>query len=92
MHCDLDDGQQFIFSGNDVRMVDFGCAVPHRCPGATPTLHGEIPTGCRELVMLERNYGIHSGDSFPIVNAPVAKLPTGNPLQVLARRFGGIMG
>ncbi|KAJ7045005.1 hypothetical protein C8F04DRAFT_1343396 [Mycena alexandri] len=91
MHCDLDNGRQFVLSGKNVKIVDFSVAVPHRCPGAMPTLHpgmGSAPTGCKELLMLEERYGIYSGESFPIVNAPIRCLAEGNPLQLLARRFG----
>ncbi|KAJ7757513.1 hypothetical protein B0H16DRAFT_1370844, partial [Mycena metata] len=58
MHCDLDNGRQFVLSGRNVKIVDFSVAVPHRCSGATPTLHGTAPTGCKELLMLEERYGI----------------------------------
>ncbi|KAJ7157136.1 hypothetical protein C8R46DRAFT_1040214 [Mycena filopes] len=95
MHCDLENGRQFVLSGKNIKIVDFSCAIAHRCPGATPTLHpgmGSAPTGCQELLMLEESHGIHSGASFPIVNAPLNCLPEGNPLQVLARKFVGMMG
>ncbi|KAJ6541817.1 hypothetical protein B0H19DRAFT_325844 [Mycena capillaripes] len=98
MHCDLEHGHHFIMSGSDVRVVDFSCAVPHRCYGATPTLHPGMggPSGsdnCRELMMLERCYGIFSGESIPRgVNAPIVNpLTDGNPLSVLARRVVGMM-
>jgi hypothetical protein len=96
MHCDLENSQHFVMLGPDIRIVDFSCAVPHRCYGATPVLHagmgGPSSEGCRELEMLERTYGIFSSEPFPIVNTPaVNQLRQGNPLHLLARRFVGMM-
>ncbi|KAF8204434.1 hypothetical protein K438DRAFT_1580256 [Mycena galopus ATCC 62051] len=90
MHCDLENSHHFVLSGADIKVVDFSCAVPHRCYGCTPTLHpgmgGPASQGCRELEMLERTYGIFSSEPFPIT----PPLPEGNPLRLLARRIGMI--
>ncbi|KAJ7110355.1 hypothetical protein C8R43DRAFT_1139364 [Mycena crocata] len=83
MHCDLLDPSHVLISGNDVRVVDFSRAMPHRCYGATPTLYpgmGGDSDGCRELLALEASYGVRSGASFP---APAPSL------NILTRRFFG---
>ncbi|KAJ7665108.1 hypothetical protein DFH06DRAFT_1127472 [Mycena polygramma] len=97
MHCDLVDGKHIVLSGTKVMVVDFSRAVPHRCYGATPTLHPGMggPTGsphdCPELMMLEKSYGIFSGGNIPIARPVVNPLAKGNSLSVLARRVMGVM-
>ncbi|KAJ6520374.1 hypothetical protein C8R45DRAFT_58824 [Mycena sanguinolenta] len=90
-HCDLENSHHFVLSGPNIKIVDFGCAVPHTCYGATPCLHpgmggpGPNSVGCEELEMLERKYGILSSAPFPTDRTIV--LSRENPLRLLARRF-----
>ncbi|KAJ7271924.1 hypothetical protein B0H12DRAFT_1228795 [Mycena haematopus] len=61
-HCDLENRHHFVFSGSNIKIVDFSRAVPHKCYGATPRLHpgmgGPDSDGCYELEMLEKLYGV----------------------------------
>ncbi|KAJ7492095.1 hypothetical protein FB451DRAFT_1551519 [Mycena latifolia] len=98
MHCDLlsPGGHNFIMSGQDVKIVDFSTAVPHRCYSGTPTLHpgrgGDAADGCRELMALEKAYGVYSGAAIPAANPFVVNpFAEGNSLHVLARRMAGMM-
>ncbi|KAJ7103003.1 hypothetical protein B0H15DRAFT_942517 [Mycena belliarum] len=89
-HCDLLSGHNLIMSGKDVKIVDFGNAIPHRCHNGTPTLHpgrGGRLDGCRELMDLEAAYGVFSGNAFP-EPTPFTMNPfaEGNPFHVFARR------
>ncbi|KAJ7292747.1 hypothetical protein C8J57DRAFT_1490235 [Mycena rebaudengoi] len=78
LHTNLLDGHHFVISGRDVKIVDFSNAVRHRCYNRTPTLQpgkGGDSSGCKELLALEKTYGIYSGG------------PIGNPFQVLWRKY-----
>ncbi|KAJ7664950.1 hypothetical protein B0H17DRAFT_1143517 [Mycena rosella] len=96
MHCELLSGHNLVMSGKDIKIVDFSGAVPHRCYGATPTLHpgrgGDSSQGCRELVALERVYGVFSGAAFPAASPGfVNPFAEENVLYVLARRVVGMV-
>ncbi|KAI0064505.1 hypothetical protein BV25DRAFT_1800527 [Artomyces pyxidatus] len=66
LHGNLHDYRHFVMKGKQVFVVDFSMAIRHKCEGGTPALQwdglvNDAPTGCIELYIAERKFGLGLG-------------------------------